>query len=134
MENSKISYYHEPDPILNGNNCLVLERVKRELAGKQYFSDEVYAMYLDENGLDSSATYNKDTMQKGMLQTVYDILNSLAGDIELYRSVDAEFGTTSEAMKNLETRMYNLQKRILSIPDEPCESNIKSPITFLYHN
>lgn len=133
IENSKQpTYYNEPDTILNPTMCDVLERVKRELAGKQYFDDDTYRMYIEENGLNPNDTYVKDTMQRGMLQAVYDILSSLTGDIDLYRRVDTEFGTTGDAMKHLETRLYNLQKRIFAIPDEPNEDNRKSSISFLF--
>lgn len=94
-----------------------LERLKIELNNKEYYSDTVLAMYLDENSLTSTDTYAKATMQKQLLQTVYDIMQSLSNNVDLFRSVETEFATTGEAYQYLKQRMDDIEVRILSIPD-----------------
>ena len=110
----------------------VLDRLKVELSNKQYYSDDTYAMYLDENGLDATAAYNKDTMRRALYQTVYDVLNSLANNIDLFRSVETEFATTSQAYKYLQERLNDIQAKIVSIPDNSDEET--SNIHFLFHD
>ena len=94
----------------------VLDRLKIELSNKEYYSDDVLAIYLDENGLLSTLNY-ANSMKKQLLQTVYDILQSLSNNIDLFRSVSTEFCNTSEAYQYLSKRMDDLQVRILAIPD-----------------
>ncbi|MCI1951204.1 MAG: hypothetical protein LKJ50_00465 [Clostridiales bacterium] len=114
------------------NTITVLDRLKIELNNKDYYSDNTYSMYLDENGLDSTANFNVITMKKSLYQTVYDILDSLANNIDLFRSVETEFTTTSEAYKYLQERLNDIQAKILSIPDNPYED--EPNIHFLFHD
>lgn len=114
------------------NTITVLDRLKIELNNKDYYSDNTYSMYLDENGLDSTANFNVITMKKALYQTVYDILDSLANNIDLFRSVETEFTTTSEAYKYLQERLNDIQAKILSIPDNPYED--EPNIHFLFHD
>ena len=95
----------------------VLDRLKIELNNKEYYSDDVLAMYLEENSLTSTTTYTKDTMQKQLLQTVYDIMQSLSNNVDLFRSVETEFSTVGDAYKYLKQRMDDIEVRILAIPD-----------------
>jgi len=94
----------------------VLDRLKIELSNKEYYNDDVLAMYLEENSLTSTDTY-ATTMKKQLLQTVYDILQSLSNNIDLFRSVETEFSTVGDAYKYLKQRMDDLEVRILAIPD-----------------
>ena len=114
------------------NTITVLDRLKIELNNKDYYSDDTYSMYLDENGLDSTANFNVVTMKKSLYQTVYDILDSLANNIDLFRSVVTEFTTTSEAYKYLQERLNDIQAKIFSIPDNPYED--EPNIHFLFHD
>jgi len=114
------------------NTITVLNRLKTEMNNKDYYSDDTYAMYLDENGLDSVANYDCNTMKKQLYQTVYDILDSLANNIDLFRSVTTEFSTTSEAYKYLQERLNDIQAKIISIPDDTTEE--ESNIHFLFHD
>lgn len=112
----------------------VLDRVKLQLNFKPYYSDEGYKIFIYENALDPDATYNKDTDQKNMLKVVYEILDSLANDISLFRKIETEFATEGEAYKYLQMRLTDLKARIDDIPDpvEPGEDN--SNITFMFYN
>ena len=114
------------------DNMTVLERLKTELNNKEYYSDDTFTMYLDENGLKATDTFAKTTMKKQLYQTVYDILDSLANNIDLFRSVTTEFSTTSEAYKYLQERLNDIQAKIISIPDNTDEE--ESNIHFLFHD
>lgn len=95
-----------------------LERLKLELANKQYFTDEEYTTLLNENNLTSTEPYNKATMQRDLLLTVLDILNMLTNDIDLFRKLeDSTTGfSQSSAYKLLEQRINALKERIEGIP------------------
>ena len=110
----------------------VLQRFKIELNNKNYYDDDTFGMYLGENGLTATDTYDKTTMCKALYQTVYDILDSLANNIDLFRSVTTEFATTSEAYKYLQERLNDIQSKIISIPDNTAEE--ESNIHFLFHD
>jgi hypothetical protein len=110
----------------------VLDRLKIELNNKDYYSDDTYSMYLDENGLSATDTFAKANMKKALYQTVYDILDSLANNIDLFRNVETEFATTSEAYKYLQERLNDIQAKIISIPDDTAEE--ESNIHFLFHD
>lgn len=114
------------------NTITVLNRLKTELNNKDYYSDDTYSMYLDENGLDPTANFDKTKMKKQLYQTVYDILDSLANNIDMFRSVVTEFTTTSEAYKYLQERLNDIQAKIISIPDDTTEE--ESNIHFLFHD
>lgn len=110
----------------------VLERLKIELNNKDYYSDDIMTMYLEENDLDATATYIKSDMQKQLLQVVYDILQSLSNNLDLFRNVQTEFATTGEAYKYLSARMDDIQARILAIPDGEVVQD--SVINFMFCN
>lgn len=106
-----------------------LNRLKTELSNKAYFDDATYTAYLGENNLVATGEYAKATMQRDLLQTVYDILSSLANNIDLFRSVETEFTTTGEAYKYLQSRLQDIEKRILSIGDNATK---RSAFSFLF--
>lgn len=116
----------------NNYSVPVLERLKIELNNKAYYDDSTLSLYLDENGLDATTTYSKATMQKQLLQAVYDILQSLANNIDLFRSVETEFATTGEAYAYLQKRLDDVEKRILTIPDN--SGVTESQFNFMYHD
>lgn len=109
-----------------------LNRLKIELNNKEYYSDDILTMYLEENGLMATDTYAKATMQKQLLQTVYDVLQSLSNNLDLFRSVESEFATVGEAYKYLSKRMEDIQARMLSIPDDT--STQDSVLNFMFSN
>jgi len=61
-----------------------LERLKLELAHKDYFTDTDY-------------TYNKAENQLELLQTDLAIFQALINNIELYMKIQTEFTTVSPA-------------------------------------
>lgn len=104
----------------------VLQRVKFELGNKPYYSDEEYSLIIYENHLDPKATYNKDTDQRNMLESVYAIMQTLANDIDIFRKIETEFATEDQAYKYLQLRLQDIQNRIDSLPnsEEETESNV----------
>ncbi|NME94605.1 hypothetical protein HF847_01095 [Clostridium cochlearium] len=96
----------------------ILERLKIELNNKDYFTDDTYIMYLQENNLDPTVEYNKKDMQRDLLLTVIDILETISNDVDLMRKVeDGTVGLgTTEAYKLLRQRIKDIKERIASIP------------------
>ena len=109
----------------------ILERLKLELGGKQYFTDDQYTQFLKENGFDMVVVppYDKETMQKALLLTVLDILEAVSNDVDIMRRVETEFSTTSDAYKHLQERIQNIKDRIAGIPDAEEEY---SPFSLMY--
>ena len=107
----------------------VLERLKLELANKEYMTDTEYIVFIKENNLDEATTYDKATMQKELLLTVLDILEVVSNDVDIMRKVETQFSTTSDAYKYLEKRIQQVKDRIASIP-EPHEEY--SPFSLMY--
>lgn len=110
----------------------VLERLKMELNNKDYYSDDAYAIYLSENNLTATDTYAASTMKKQLFQTVYDVLDSLANNLDLFRSIETEFTTTGQAYQYLQKRLDDIEKKILAIPDST--GTTESQFVFMYHN
>ena len=90
----------------------VLQRVKFELANKQYYSDDEYKVIIYENHLVPDAVYNKDIDQRNMLEAVYAIMQSLANNLSLYRKIETEFATEDQAYKYLQLRLKDMLDRI----------------------
>lgn len=120
-----------PDSIM-GTGFTVLERVKFELGYKQYYSDEEYSLIIYENHLNPEATYNKDTDQRNMLETVYSIMQTLSNDLDLYRKIESEFTTEDQAYKYLQLRLQDIQNRIDTIPN-PEEEEV-SNVSYMFFN
>lgn len=96
----------------------VLDRLKLELNNKDYFSDKEYIIYLEENDLKATDEYIKKDMQKDLLITVVDVLESVSNDVDLMRKItdgSTDF-TTNEAYKLLRQRIEDIKQRIASIP------------------
>lgn len=97
----------------------VLDRLKMELSNQEYFSDFQYRQFLSENHMTYSDEYDKKTMQRPLLLTVLDILEAVANDIDILRSISTEFNNVSEAYQFLELRMAQIKDRIAQIPPDP---------------
>lgn len=108
-----------------------LERLKLELANKTYFRYAEYTTFLQENNLSSTDNYNKATMQKSLLYTVIDILESVSNNVDLLRRVETEFITTDAAYKHIQSRISDIKKKIALIPDaEDMDNN--SPFVLMF--
>lgn len=93
-----------------------LNRLKLELANKKYFTDDEYTLLLEEQGLNPTDEYNKKQDELYLLQTVIAVLQMLSNNIDLYRSIESEFATNTQAYTNLKDRIDELYKRIALIP------------------
>lgn len=96
----------------------VLERLTMELSNQQYLSEEQYIQLLEENELDYTDEYNKQTMQKSLLFTVIDVLEAVANDIDIMHSISTEFADIGQAYKFVEARISQVKDNIASIPDK----------------
>lgn len=133
MANSNYSVKDAPDPdLLTG--ATVLDRVKLQLNFKPYYSDEGLSIFIYENNLDPEETYNKDTDEKNMLKVVYEVLDTLANDISMFRKIETEFATEDQAYKYLQQRLKDLRERIDAIPDPVDPKADNSNITFMFYN
>lgn len=110
----------------------VLQRVKFELGNKPYYSDEEYELIIYENHLRPEKTYNKDTDQRNMLESVYAIMQTLANDIDIFRKIETEFATEDQAYKYLQLRLQDIQNRIDSLPNP--EEEIESNVGYMFFN
>lgn len=99
---------------------------------KQYYPETEMKVFLSENGLSALATYNKDTDYRRMQCTILEILESLTNNIDVFRTVETEFATTSEAYNYLERRIQKLKQKIDEIPEEPAEGGRGSDFTHIF--
>lgn len=117
-----------------------LDRLKIELNGKQYYTDEQYSAFLLENNLVASDTYlgtnNTDTEQHiYILHTVKDILETLANNIDYFRNISTEFVNTSAAYKYLKDRIDSLNQRIMESDNSNAVNlNRRKTITYTFFN
>lgn len=108
-----------------------IERLNLELSNQAYYTDTEYAVFLEEQGLTATDTYDKSTNQLALLNTVIDILNTLMNNIDNLMKVQTEFTTRTQAYKYLNDRVATIEKKIACMPSyEP----VSSQITYLYHN
>lgn len=96
----------------------IIDRLKLELSNQPYFTDIEYSQFLIENDLFSENEYEKKSMYKQLLLTVRDILEAVANDIDLMRSISTEFANIGEAYQYIELRIQQVENKINAIPDE----------------
>lgn len=108
------------------------ERLMIYLNHKQYYPEGEMYMFLEENGLDPTANYNKETDYRKMHCALLEILESLTNNIDIFRTVDTEFATTTEAYNYLERRIQKLRQKIDDIPDEPNDSGRSADFTHMF--
>lgn len=107
----------------------VYDRLLMELSNQMYLTEAQYIQLLTENGLTSTSSYDKSTMQKALLYTVIDVLDAVMNDVDSMRSVSTEFADIGAAYQFLEQREQNVKDKIAAIPDPQEES---SPFSLLY--
>lgn len=130
-DEEKTYYNAEPDSVLRPN-LRVYDRLMMELNHKQYYSEYELKVILHENGLNDCDFYDKNLHYRQLLCTVLEILESLSNNLDVFRTVETEFATTTEAYKYLERRIQRLQQRIDSIPDEPILGGRDSDFTHIF--
>jgi hypothetical protein len=108
-----------------------LDRLKLAMADRLYYTEAEYGYLLQENGLEPINEYASSTDKEGLLKTQLEILQSLANNIDYYRSIETEFANTSEAYKALSDRIQDIQSQISMLPNYEPEV---SKINYLYSN
>lgn len=106
-----------------------IQRLKLELSNKAYYTDDEYSLFLDENNLTATSSYNNEENQIKLLQTVVNILETLANDVDLMRKVDSkDIISTDQAIKYLSVRIDTINRKIIDLKEEKDEyisSNIR---------
>lgn len=120
---------------------LNIERLNFELNDKDYFGNsqrDLFENILNDNNLDPFDEYSKENDRVNMLESVYDILNMLANDIDKFRRVETEFVTTSAAYQYLQKRLNDLRAEIDRVKLETAytdeDGNTSSVVGFMYFN
>ncbi len=88
-----------------------------ELSRQPYLSERDYITLLEENGLDAGEEYTPQDSRK-LLCAVLSVLQILANDIDLFRSIQTEFATTGAASEALAKRMAAVKGEIAKLDEE----------------
>lgn len=111
-----------------------IERLQLYLNRKPYFGTWDYEQFLQENELDPFEDYDVANDKKEMLQTVYDVLQCLANDIDNFRRIETEFVTTSAAEQYLEKRLKSLKADIEKLEDLEKQDGSDSVTGYFFYN
>ena len=108
-----------------------LERLKLELSNKSYYTDEEYSVFLNENNLVPTDTYDKTTNEIDLLKTVVNILETLSNDVDLMRKIDSKDITSiDQASLYLSKRITTIENKILDLEEK---KNGNSNTTILFY-
>lgn len=100
-----------------------LERLKLELSNKQYYTDTEYTVFLQENNLEPTTTYQKFNNQINLLETVINVLETLSNDVDLMRKIDSkDIISVDQASKYLSQRISSIRTKIIEIQESEIES------------
>lgn len=125
------TYYYPEDQVLH-ENVSNYDRLMMYLNHKQYYPKYEMCVFLTENGLDGGELYDKNTGYRKIHCAILEILESLANNIDIFRTVETEFATTTEAYNYLERRIQKLKQKIDEIPDEPVEGGRGSDFSHIF--
>lgn len=108
-----------------------LERLKLELSNKQYYTDDEYSVFLNENNLIPTDTYDKTNNEIDLLKTVVNILETLSNDVDLMRKIDSKDITSiDQASLYLSKRIVTIENKILDLEEK---KNGNSNTTILFY-
>lgn len=108
-----------------------LERLKLELSNKSYYTDEEYSVFLNENNLVPTDTYDKANNEIDLLKTVVNILETLSNDVDLMRKIDSKDITSiDQASLYLSKRIVFIENKILDLEEK---KNGNSNTTYLFY-
>ena len=108
-----------------------LERLKLELSNKSYYADKEYSVFLNENNLVPTDTYNKVNNEIDLLKTVVNILETLSNDVDLMRKIDSKDITSiDQASLYLSKRIVTIENKILDLEEK---KNGNSNTTYLFY-
>lgn len=123
-------YKRTPDPIME-SGFTNYDRLLVELNNRMYYPQETYEKFLNENGLNAEDTFDKNTDHAQLLETVYSILQTLLSNIDMYRKIETEFVTSSQAATALQNRLKDLRAEINRIKAEMHYQD--SDFSFMYY-
>lgn len=106
-----------------------LMRLQLELNNQPYLQESDLCYLLEENGLDPEGDYTQSNRLK-LLYTVLVIFQILTNDIDLYRQIETEFATTSEAIQAINKRIVQIKAEISQIEAE--NESATSCISYLF--
>ena len=113
----------------------ILERMKLELNNKNYYTDAEYTQFLIEAGISLVRDeYNNNTNRRSVLRAVKAVFESLANNIDYFRTITTEFATTTQAMGYINDRINAYNKQIAELDALDTASGTTSNITFMYRN
>ena len=101
----------------------VYNRLMMELSNQQYLTVEQYYQLLVEQGLDPDEEYDKASVQKALLLTEIEVLETCANDIDFMTSFSSDFVNIGQAYQFIEARIINLKDKIAAIPIEEEEAS-----------
>lgn len=111
-----------------------IERLKLELNGKQYYSDEEYTIFLSENNLIAADSYTV-SQHIYILNCVKNVLETLANNLDYFRNISTEFVNTSSAYEYLKDRIDSINQQILQSADSKNVTfNNRKTITYSFRN
>lgn len=107
-----------------------LQRLQMEIKGVELQQDELI-IYLSENGLEPFKEYiaTSNSNKKAIYSTALSILESLANNPTLMRTIKVDDMTVSEFHENLLARIDQLERKIRTMPSS---DNNDSNIFMLY--
>lgn len=106
-----------------------LMRLQLELNNQPYLQESDLCYLLEENGLDPEGDYSQTNRLK-LLYTVLSVFQILTNDIDLYRQIETEFATTSEAIQAINKRIVQIKAEISQIEAE--NESATSCISYLF--
>ena len=97
-----------------------LSRLKLELNNKTYYDnqDEILTSILEDNDLDPYDEYSKANDRINMLESVFDFMQTLANDTDVFIKVTSEFTTVSAAYAYLQKRLKDIRAEIDRVKEE----------------
>jgi len=119
----------------------ILERMKLELNNKVYYTDAEYTQFLVEAGIYNveggqmvSDEYNNTSDRRSLLKAVKAVFESLANNIDYFRTVTTEFATTTQAMNYINDRINSYDKQIAELDSLNNNSGTVDSFSYIFRN
>lgn len=111
--------------LLRGDSMNNLQRLQMEIKGVDLEQDELN-VYLLENGLEPFKEYNhtSNDNKKAIYKTALSILESIANNPTLMRTVKVDDMTVSDFHESLMNRIDQLERKIRQMPIDNQNSSI----------
>ena len=102
-----------------------LQRVELEVRGVELGQNELI-VYLQENGLNPHDEYNPQslTAKRAIYQTAQSVLEGIANNPDLMKSIKMDDMTISDFHENLMARIDHLEKKIRKMKTDTANTDI----------